>query len=146
MWFGADRLLTLTYRENMRDVKQGWLDFQRFVRSMRKVFGRWPYVAVMEFQARGAVHFHVAQKGHIDVRIVRKLWRRVVGEGNIDITTPRRVKHDQKCPRVRIAGYLTKYMAKSFDYVPLETNRYRTSKGITLLDCRCQPTYLASER
>lgn len=130
----ADRLLTLTYRENMTDVDQGWKDLHAFSRKMKHVFGdRWQYVCVPELQKRGAVHFHLAIKGFYPVNLVRKLWRTVIGEGNIDITDPGKyqLQHTSRKNAAwnpkKIANYLSKYITKN-ETVAFNRRRYSSTK------------------
>ena len=52
-------LLTATYRDNQEDLRLGYRDFGAFIQALRHRFGKeWRYIAVPEFQKRGAVHFH----------------------------------------------------------------------------------------
>ena len=126
----CDRLLTLTFRENLKDIDIAWQRFHYFNKLMRHKFPRYQYVAVPEYQKRGAVHFHLAIRGYYPVKIVRKLWRRAVGQldGNIDITPPKRVKKGQWNPSL-IANYLAKYLSKH-DSVHFNRRRYSTGGGI----------------
>jgi hypothetical protein len=128
----ADRILTLTYRENMGDIEQGWADLKAFIRRMKKRYRRLAYVAVPEYQERGAVHFHLAINGYYHVQTVRKLWRDTVGEGNIDISTNRSKSRNYKNRNLnarRIAHYLAKYMSKT-DIVLINRRRYSASQNI----------------
>lgn len=127
----ADRLLTLTYRENQTDIQQAWIDFDRFRRLMNQRYGdKFKYVAVPEYQKRGAVHFHLAIKGYFPANAVRRIWRRVVGEGNIDITAPRKINKTSWNPK-RIAGYLAKYISKN-DSVEMNKRRYSSTRNIEI--------------
>jgi len=128
MMINCDRMLTLTYRENMTDLNRGWLDLKQFVKKMKAVFEDFAYIAVPEYQERGAVHFHLAVSGFMHANTVRKLWREVVGEGNIDITSPKKVDKASWNPR-RIAQYLAKYMSK-LDSVDFNRKRYSASRNI----------------
>jgi hypothetical protein len=124
----ADRLLTLTFRENVQDIDEAWTCFKYFNTLMRwRYTERWQYVVVPEYQQRGAVHFHLAISGYYDVNTVRKLWRRAVGhrEGNIDITSPKRAKKNSWNPR-RVANYVSKYITKE---ETTEFNRRRYASG-----------------
>ena len=124
-----DRMLTLTFRENLEDIDKAWSVFKYFCRLMRFRYGdRFCYIAVPEYQERGAVHFHLAIKGYYDVKIVRLLWRRAVGQldGNIDITSPRRACRKNSWNPKRIAAYLSKYITKS---ETVDFNRRRFSSG-----------------
>lgn len=125
----ADRMLTLTFRDNVQDINQAWERFHYFIKLMRETFGdTFQYVAVPEYQKRGAVHFHLAIKGYYHANKVRKLWHRAVGrlEGNIDITSPReKIKKSSWNPS-RIANYIAKYISKEES---TEFNRRRYSSG-----------------
>ena len=131
----ADRMLTLTYRENVTDRTRAFKDFNKFIRLVRKYHGDIQYVAVAEKQKRGAFHFHLAINRFYDVRNLRALWHRVVGKdnGNIDISR----KHNpagRPVDPAKIAAYLSKYMSKEFgdeEHVP-GRNRYRVSLGIVV--------------
>lgn len=133
----ADRLLTLTYRENKANLKACWLDFMRFVRAVKKLLPGFRYVAVPERQARGAFHFHLAVRGFYNVNILRYLWRRALcgdgnasGEnspGNIDITSPRRGGSWQ---RAKLARYLAKYMSKNMASEDMNARRFSSSCSI----------------
>src|ERR1035437_6022100 len=52
-------LISLTYKENMQDIHIGYKDYRSFIQAIRYEFGKdVKYIAVPEFQKRGAVHFH----------------------------------------------------------------------------------------
>lgn len=124
----ADRMLTLTFRENVTDIDVAWQRFKYFVRLMRHRYrDRWAYVAVPEYQKRGAVHFHLAVTGYYHVNTIRRLWLRAVGQfgGNIDITSPKKFGKNSWNPK-RIAVYLSKYITKS---ETVDFNRRRYSSG-----------------
>lgn len=133
----ADRLLTLTYRENKADLGACWRDFMRFVRAVKKQLPRFRYVAVPERQARGAFHFHLAVRGFYNVTILRYLWRRALcddgnasGEnspGNVDITSPR---GDGTWQRAKLARYLAKYMSKDLASEQMHARRFSSSCSI----------------
>lgn len=125
MAIGVDRLLTLTYRENMQDLQECRRHFDLFRRRMQKAGYLEHFVAVPERQQRGAWHVHIAIKGWIPVDVVRENWRAVAGDGNIDIARSRRGDFDAK----RIAAYLAKYIGKAFDEVSDGRTRYWASRG-----------------
>jgi len=122
-----DHLLTLTYRENIQDTKLGWSHLSKFVRLVRAHCPAWPYVAVMELQDRGAIHFHLAVSGRQDVGLLRRLWHVVIGgsdRGNIDVQYFRGSK-------ARLAKYLAKYISKDLSEGKSKgVHRYKRSRGI----------------
>lgn len=124
----ADHLLTLTYRENVTDFQQASQDLVNLIRRVRKHLPQWVFVAVPEQQKRGAWHWHLAVVGRQDVRLLRHLWRSIVGEGNIDVQKPPSGMNR----RLAIVSYLGKYLAKGFSDEERQLNghRYRASLGI----------------
>jgi len=103
-------LASLTYAENMEDVTRGRSDFAAFGRSIRKTFGAHVrYISVLEFQRRGAVHFHALIWGlpadvvarERSARVVAKIWGR--GFADLKVTDGSE----------KLAGYLGKYLSKS---------------------------------
>lgn len=128
--YGLDHLLTLTYRENVTDFQRASDDLSRFMRGLKGNLPGFHYVAVPEKQERGAWHWHLAVKGRQDVDLLRQLWRRVVGEGNIDVQKPRGLGDR----RLALVKYLSKYLAKGFDLELRELNghRFRSSLGMTI--------------
>jgi len=124
----ADHLLTLTYRENVTEYKQTSNDLSAFIRLVRTHLPKWVFITVPERQKRGAWHWHLAVVGRQDVDLLRRCWRHVVGEGNIDVQKPKRGKNR----RLGIVAYLSKYLSKGFAENDRELNghRYRASLGI----------------
>ncbi len=125
----ADRMLTLTYKENKTDRELCCKDFVRFVRKMRDKFSSFDYVCTLERQKRGAWHFHIATNKFYHIQTVNKLWQSVVGEGkgNVDIEFKHRISP------TRIAKYISKYISKGFsgdDSALPGRNRYRVSLGL----------------
>ncbi len=125
----ADNLLTLTFRENVKDIDEAWKCFHYFIKQMRKRYKeRWQYVAVPEYQKRGAVHFHLAIAGYYHHSSVRRFWLAAVGDkgGNIDFSVVRRRNGNKTKNPKKIAGYIAKYITKEDSS---EFNRRRYSSG-----------------
>lgn len=103
-------LVTLTYADNVTDIEVAYKDFTRFGVRFRREFGEAvSWIAVPEFQKRGAVHFHVivfnidneTARTERRTRKIADIW----GHGYVDaITTDGHAK---------IATYLAKYMSKA---------------------------------
>jgi hypothetical protein len=77
---GADRMVTLTYRENMMDREKALKHWKEFCRRMSKLKS-FHYVAVIEEQERGALHFHVAVAGRQMYALLRSIWQSILGVG-----------------------------------------------------------------
>jgi len=106
-------LFTFTYAENITSCKQGYKDFNTFIRLMRNKYGQgFRYVAVPEFQQRGAIHFHalfwgIPQQNTVfqqerSTRVLAKLWR----QGFLYLK--------ETDGNERLSSYIAKYMAKAF--------------------------------
>jgi len=121
-------LVTLTYRKNETDLTVGYRDFHIFIKTLRGKFGSdFKYVAVPEFQKRGAVHFHalfwglpselvLSERG---TRTVHKAW----GWGYVFL------KHTDG--NEKLSHYLAKYMAKAFsDFRSVGRRAYVASRNI----------------
>ena len=100
---------------------------------MRRMLSRagypMPYVAVLECQRRGAIHPHLGVRGFQDVRLLRRCWYKIVGkgEGQVNVRGPR-----PGSSPVKLARYLSKYIAKDLGTQPreFEEHRYFSSLGI----------------
>ncbi|MDV4535914.1 hypothetical protein NNE64_12635 [Enterococcus faecium] len=135
------RFLTLTFRQNIQDVELASKTFERFVKYMNydlKEEGKeFKYIAVIEFQKRGAIHFHLIcdglpmnRKGYRDK--VRNRWRQAIrtvtgaegeGVGNIDL---KKISHVDN-----VGAYVVKYMTKAeADKRLFGKKLYRTSQGL----------------
>ncbi|MEK5061884.1 hypothetical protein BK126_28515 [Paenibacillus sp. FSL H7-0326] len=121
------KFLTLTTKENITDLEESNKHFKAFIRKLKKECKdeSLKYLAVIEFQKRGAVHYHMlCNLPYVRVEKIRSLWRSVVGEGNIDL---QRIDHVDN-----IGAYVIKYMTKE-DADPrlIGKKMYQCSKGLT---------------
>jgi len=125
----ADRMLTLTYRDNVTDLNLAYTHLAKFEKYCRNYFKNFPFVAVPEYQKRGAVHFHIALNKFYHVGILRAFWHKAIGSknGNIDITSPRK---GGQWNRIKIAKYMSKYMTKDIQQQEIGRKRYTSSRGI----------------
>lgn len=133
----ADRLLTLTYTDNMQDVERLKRDWKAFVRRMSK-YKQFHYVACIEKQARGAYHIHVAIHGRQLYQLVRSIWRSVVGPaadgrpgGNIDVRNPERLGYGNIDVH-KLAAYISKYIGKDLGDHDLNKKNYWSSRGVVI--------------
>jgi len=134
---GADRLVTLTYRENMMDRARALKDFDRFRRRLSKAQA-FHYVAVMEQQQRGAIHFHIAVRGRQCYALLRSIWQSVLGQdeegrqrGQVNVRDPHRFGFGQTGHH-KLASYIAKYCGKQMDVRDLNEKRYFCSRGIVI--------------
>lgn len=97
-----DKFFTLTFRENITDVKQANYIFMKFIQRLKWKFGKdIKYLAVIEFQNRGAVHYHVLSDiPYIAQEQLQELW----GQGFVYINAITHVDN--------VGAYIVKYMSK----------------------------------
>jgi hypothetical protein len=123
--------ITFTFRKNIVDLDYANKEFKNFIRrfgySIRGKETFLKYLNVVEFQERGAIHFHTVFFNLPFVeRIydkVRDMWRQGIGEGSTRIES---VYNEQG-----IILYLSEYLTKSVNDDRLEARKsYFASKGL----------------
>jgi len=141
MAFDADRLLTLTYRENQEDRALFYKHFTKFLRLVRKSYPEFASVAVPELQDRGAWHMHLAIKGWVRISIIRQCWYKALGgtgkeegdqtPGQVNIQGPKgRASVNRTWKATKLAAYISKYISKSFEDVETGLHRYFASRNL----------------
>lgn len=133
-----ETFITLTFKENLTDIVQANKIFNAWVSNVRKLKKDFKYIAVPEFQKRGAVHYHVLSNlGREDTNIIY-LQKERVGKAK-DLTTIYDVKYWTKgFARVdfiksdykKIYGYICKYMTKDIDNKLFGKHRYFNSQNL----------------
>lgn len=121
-WGEKSKFLTLTFAENVQDVKQANYEFKKFRQRLEydlKI--KLKYVGVIEFQKRGAIHYHVIffNLPYIQSNDLERIW----GNGFIKINAIDHVDN--------IGAYVTKYMTKdNNDDRLIGKKSYFTSRGL----------------
>lgn len=120
--------LTLTFAENIQDLKLAGDIFRKFIQRFNYELGYenayLQYIAIREFQERGAIHYHLIIFNLPYMRdkvykTIRELW----GEGRIDLKMIKSMG--------TLTHYLSKYMVKDAENGKLAgLKRYLTSKRI----------------
>ena len=123
-----ESFITLTFKENLTDISIANKKFNSFVSNVRKKKKDFKYIAVPEFQKRGAVHYHLLSnltKDDSDIIIKQKnskendnfydikYWNK--GFSAVDF-----IKNDYK----KIFSYISKYMTKDIDNRLFGKKRY----------------------
>jgi hypothetical protein len=102
-WSESPKFLTLTFAENVQDTKQANYEFKKFRQRLEYLKGiKLKYVVVVEFQKRGAIHYHAVffNLPYIPNTTLAEVW----GNGYIKINQIDEVDN--------IGAYVTKYMTK----------------------------------
>lgn len=111
-FWDVDKLtfLTLTFRENLKDIRQANKIFNRFMDYLSKRQKGIMWVVIYEYQKRGAVHFHMLIDEHFDQEEIRRWW-----DKKHNLGTQFKLKHctKQNGSHKAVALYLSKYMSKS---------------------------------
>lgn len=111
----SSKFMTLTFRENLQDISEANKCFKEFLRSVNRHLKRkgkpnMKYVAVVEFQKRGAIHYHVIcdLKG-VNASRLWGFWKSATRQydGGVDIKNIRQVDN--------VGAYVTKYMVKDLE-------------------------------
>lgn len=116
-----NRHITLTYKTNQLDVSVGYKDLKSFIRKLGTHLNEnFEYIAILEFQTRGAVHFHILINcSYVDVRLLNRLW----GMGGVNI--------ERIYNKNTIARYFSKYVSKDLcDVRFYRKKKYSTSKNL----------------
>lgn len=84
------KFITLTFKENITDIDRANRCFMSFIRKLRerlKLKERLKYVAVIEFQNRGAVHYHMLCNIQFTRHEILYDWWRdsIKGQGTVNI-------------------------------------------------------------
>lgn len=120
------KFFTLTFAENVQDLDIAHYEFTKFIKRLNyAVFdtkrAELKYSAAVEFQKRGAVHYHVIfyNLPYVPVAWLSNIW----GQGNIWINKINNVDN--------VGVYVTKYMHKDTDDPRLQGRKcHFSSKGL----------------
>lgn len=114
------KFLTLTFAKNVTDLNYANKEFDKFCKRVKYSYEDFQYIKVVEFQERGAIHFHVlCNLPYVDVNRLAENW----GHGFIKLNKIDNIDD--------VGAYVTKYMTKeSVDKRLSERKCYSMSKGL----------------
>lgn len=115
-----NKFLTLTYAKNKTDTKITNGDFNQFIKRMVYEFDELQYLAVPEFQERGAVHYHLlCNLRYVPAAKIAKIWT----HGFIKINRIDNIKN--------VGRYVSKYLTKDvFNERASKRKRFFCSRGL----------------
>ncbi len=110
-------MLTLTYPEDFpKDGRLVKKQLDRFLKAWRRKYGKRPYVWFLEFQERGAPHFHMltdVEGWEVDRQWLARTWARIVDGGQKVYNVHSHVKQwDVIRKQDGAARYVAKYAKK----------------------------------
>ena len=122
----TSKFLTLTFKDNVKDLDLANYEFRQFIKRLNyKVYGKRcsniKYTAVVEFQERGAVHYHVIfyNLPYTKANVIEEVW----GNGFIKINKIDDIDN--------VGAYICKYLTKSNDDSRLRGRKsYFNSRGL----------------
>lgn len=92
--------ITLTYAENFKDIDLSNKNLNVFQMRLKRAYPNIQFLGVMEFQKRGAIHYHFLCSEFIPADKLSDLW----GQGFVKIN---KIKNQQN-----LGQYIVKYMTK----------------------------------
>jgi hypothetical protein len=115
-----DKFLTLTFRENLKDIEVANKELDKFLKRLRRRHPELKYISAVQFQKRGAIHYHLLiNLPYVKQRELQELW----GNGFIDIRKLNNVDN--------VGAYISRYIIRDAQDKRLKGKKsYSTSKGL----------------
>lgn len=145
--------ITLTFAENVQDIDFSDNEFKKFIQRCKYKYGPFDYIAVREFQKRGAIHYHMicnmslgdvegfevlerdfGLNDAVEAEEVKRTGKRnqnhLWGFGWVDIQRLNKTKKEGKNVD-NVGAYLTKYMTKDISHFKLKGKKvFLPSRGL----------------
>lgn len=115
------KFVTLTFAENETDIKKANYEFKKFKQRLEGYLGyKLQYLTVIEFQKRGAIHYHclMFNAPYVPNKKLNEIW----GNGFVKINKIDKVDN--------VGAYVCKYMTKSNDSRLTEEKMWFRSRGL----------------
>ena len=134
--------ITLTIAENISDVKIANKKFRNYIDKVKRVVKDFKYLGVIEFQERGAIHYHLLTNLECDSKLIpkhdlkrlynpkSKTWKELeyydLKYWNEGFSSAETIESDIK----KIVGYISKYFTKNIDNRLYNRHRYFYSRNL----------------
>jgi len=117
------KFITYTFKENITSLEEANKKWRKYCKKIQYRYGKIKYLSVVEFQKRGAIHYHVLYFNLPYIKEIKptlsKLWK----HGFINIKTLKEVRN--------VGAYVCKYLQKEImDKRLLREKAYFCSKGL----------------
>ncbi|HAM88583.1 MAG: hypothetical protein US83_C0011G0046 [Candidatus Falkowbacteria bacterium GW2011_GWC2_38_22] len=114
-----NKFLTLTFAENITDIKYTNYIFNQFIKRLTYHYDNVEYLAVPEFQKRGAVHYHlICNLPFVEAKKLENIW----SHGFIKIKKMSEINN--------IGVYMSKYLGKDLDERLFGKKKFFRSRGL----------------
>jgi len=116
------KFLTLTFASNICDIAQANTFFNQFIKRLSRLYPNLKYLAIPEYQKRGAVHYHILLNlPFVPVKDLENIW----GLGFIFINRIENVDN--------VGAYVCKYLGKeNFDSRFFHKKKFFRSSNLLL--------------
>lgn len=116
----GSKFITFTFAEHITDIGEANQHWTKFIKRLRRRYGDFKYISVLEFTKAGRVHYHcISDLPYIAKKELADIW----GQGFIKIN---RIEHVDN-----VGAYLVKYMTKDlFDERFAGKKAYQCSHGL----------------
>lgn len=104
-WGERIKFITFTFAKNIQSIKEANAYWEEFSRRARLEFGSLKYLAVIEFQKRGAIHYHVLYFNFPYTKELKNRIAKLWNHGFIKIITLKDIRS--------IGAYVSKYLQKN---------------------------------
>jgi len=130
-WGQVPKFVTYTFAENVTEYATAVGVWRQYSRRLSTVFGPQKYLTVVEYQKRGAVHFHTLHFSLPFVPGIKERLARMWGKGHVKVVAIRHVRS--------VSNYVSKYIPKEiFDSRLVRRKAFFCSRGLV------KPTELRS--
>ena len=115
-----NKFFTLTFAENQQNLDFAHYELDKFIKRLKTRFKGFQFINVVEFQKRGAIHFHLlCNLPYVPVNELENIWK----QGFVRINRIDNVDN--------VGAYITKYMTKdNVDERLVERKCYSMSKNL----------------
>lgn len=127
--------ITLTFKDNLKSVEEANNKFDIWRTNIKRLKKDFKYVAVLEFQKRGAVHYHLLT--NLDISKDFNIILPQKGKNGKNLKNRYDVKgwdygfaRVDKLNDIKVIGYLSKYMTKDIDNRLFGKRRYLYSRNL----------------
>ncbi|BAN08194.1 conserved hypothetical protein (plasmid) [Levilactobacillus brevis KB290] len=128
--------ITLTFKENLQDLDIANKCFYSYIRKIRRDNPKVKYLCTIEFQKRGAIHYHVLFKNiyNVDYGDYINKWRKTIDRSSI-VVKGGSVRVEFIDDTDNLINYISKYMSKEMTNESLCGKKcYLISKGLVRPD------------